>query len=147
MRQFILVEKEVFSLAQTLITGVIGDDVHTIGSKILEYALRKAGYNVVYLGVCVSADEFIKAAIETNAKAILITSVYGHGELDCRDFRARAIEAGLENILLYVGGQLVIGKQEWSDVESKFKDFGFDRVAPPRTTPDTVLRWLEEDLG
>lgn len=127
-------------------TGVIGDDVHTIGNKILVYALRKAGYQVENLGALVRPDEFIKAAIETNAQAILVTSVYGHGELDCRDFRARCIEAGLGRILLYVGGQLVVGTQEWSNVEERFKAMGFDRVAPPRTTPEEAIKWLAEDL-
>lgn len=133
-------------LGTTLVTGVIGDDVHTIGSKVLEYALKKAGYQVVNLGVCVRPDEFVKAAIETNAQAILVTSLYGHAELDCTDLRAKCVEAGLEKILLYVGGQLVVGSQEWAIVEAKFKAMGFDRVAPPRTSPDEALKWLEEDL-
>lgn len=62
------------------IIGVIGADVHAVGNKILAFALEQAGYNVVNLGVMVSQEEYIEAALETNADAILVSSLYGHGE-------------------------------------------------------------------
>jgi methylaspartate mutase S subunit len=49
-----------------------------------------------------------------------VSSLYGQGELDCRGFRDLCIEAGLDDILLYVGGNLVVGKQPWDDVERRF---------------------------
>lgn len=130
-----------------LVTGVIGSDVHTIGSKLLGYGLQKAGFKIVDLGVEVSQAEFINAAIETKADAILVSSLYGHGEIDCQGFREKCEETGLKDILLYVGGNLVVGIQDWADVESKFKAMGFDRVGPPGTTPDVVAAWLNEDLA
>ena len=62
---------------KTLVLGVIGADVHAVGNKILDHAFTEAGYKVVNLGVMVSQDEFIKAAIETNADAIMVSSLYG----------------------------------------------------------------------
>lgn len=116
---------------KTLVIGVIGADVHAVGNKILYHAFTDAGFNVVNLGVMVSQEEFINAAIETNADAIVISSLYGQGELDCRGMREKCDEAGLENILLYVGGNIVIGKQPFDEVEKRFKEMGFDR-APSR---------------
>ena len=133
-------------MAINLVIGVIGSDVHTIGSKLLAYALRKKGFNVVDIGVSVSQEELINAAIESDAKVILVSSLYGHGELDCRGFRDKCIESGLPDIKLYVGGYLVVGKQPWEEVEKKFRAMGFDRVAPSGTTPDQVVAWLNEDL-
>lgn len=52
---------------KTLVIGVIGADVHAVGNKILYHAFTDAGFNVVNLGVMVSQEEFINAAIETNA--------------------------------------------------------------------------------
>ena len=112
---------------KTLVIGVIGADVHAVGNKILYHAFTDAGFNVVNLGVMVSQEEFINAAIETNADAIVISSLYGQGELDCRGMREKCDEAGLENILLYVGGNIVIGKQPFDEVEKRFKEMGFDR--------------------
>ncbi|MFZ5640393.1 MAG: cobalamin-dependent protein, partial [Bacillota bacterium] len=61
----------------TLVLGVIGADVHAIGNKILAYALEQAGYRVVNIGVMASQEEFVNAAIETGARALLVSSLYG----------------------------------------------------------------------
>ncbi len=82
------------SLGRTLVTGVIGSDTHIVGNRILAMALEEAGYKVVSLGALTPAEEFIAAAIETNADAILVSSLYGQGELDCRGFRELCVEAG-----------------------------------------------------
>ena len=131
---------------RTLVTGVIGSDTHIVGNRILSMALEKAGYTVVALGALTPADEFIKAAVETAADAIMVSSLYGQGELDCRDFRNLCIEAGLEDILLYVGGNLVVGKQPWAEVEQRYRDMGFDRAFPPGTRTDAVIAALEDDF-
>lgn len=125
---------------KTLVIGVIGADVHAVGNKILYHAFTDAGFNVVNLGVMVSQEEFINAAIETNADAIVISSLYGQGELDCRGMREKCDEAGLENILLYVGGNIVIGKQPFDEVEKRFKEMGFDRSFPPGTRRKLISR-------
>ena len=130
-----------------LVIGVIGADVHAVGIRILEFAFREAGFEVTNLGVMVSQEEFIGAAVETDADAIVISSLYGHGELDCRGLRDKSDEAGLTGILLYVGGNIVVGKQDFEDVEKRFHDMGFDRAFPPGTTPEEAFMWLEKDLG
>ena len=130
-----------------IVTGVIGSDTHIVGNRILSMALERDGYTVVALGALTPAADFVKAAIETAADAILVSSLYGQGELDCRGFRDLCVEAGLGDILLYVGGNLVVGKQAWPDVERRFLDMGFDRAAGPGTRVETVLAWLAEDLA
>ena len=129
-----------------LVTGVIGSDTHIVGNRILSLALEKAGFRVVALGALTPAGDFIKAAIETAADAILVSSLYGQGELDCRGFRDMSIEAGLENILLYVGGNLVVGKRSWEETEQTFLGMGFDRVFPPGTRTPDVVRLLNADF-
>ena len=109
-----------------LIIGVIGADVHAVGNKILYHAFTEAGFDVVNLGVMVSQEEYIAAAIEADADAIVISSLYGQGELDCRGMREKCEEAGLHNIPLLVGGNIVIGKQKFEDVERRFRAMGFD---------------------
>jgi len=133
--------------SHTIVLGVIGADVHAVGNKILHYAYSQAGFNVVNLGVMVSQEEFIQAAIESDAKAMIVSSLYGHGELDCRGLRDKCIEAGLEKIKLYVGGNLVVGKTPFEEVQKKFLEMGFDRVYPPGSDPATSISDLEKDLG
>jgi methylaspartate mutase sigma subunit len=132
---------------KTLVTGVIGSDTHIVGNRILSMALEEAGYRVISLGALTPAADFVKAAVETAADAILVSSLYGQGELDCRSFRDFCVEAGLEHILLYVGGNLVVGKHPWPTVEKIFLDMGFDRAAPPGTRVETVIEWLGKDFA
>mgnify|MGYP003527543530 CR=1 FL=1 len=131
---------------KTLVLGVIGSDCHAVGNKILEYGLTEAGFNVVNIGVLSPQEDFINAAIETNADVIMVSSLYGHGEIDCRGMREKCDEAGLNNILLYVGGNIVVGKQNWDEVYEKFKNMGFNRVYPPGTTVETAVADLKKDL-
>ena len=93
---------------KTVVTGVIGADAHAVGNKIIAFALEQHNYNVVNLGVMVAQEEYIAAAIETNADAILVSSMYGHGEIDCQGLRQKCDEAGLKGIPIFVGGNLVV---------------------------------------
>ncbi|MBS38077.1 MAG: methylaspartate mutase subunit S [Thiotrichales bacterium] len=131
----------------TLVTGVIGSDTHIVGNRILSMALEEAGYTIVTLGALTPADEFIKAAIETAADGIMVSSLYGQGELDCRGFRELCVEAGLGDTLLYVGGNLVVGKTPWDVVEKRFLDMGFDRAFPPGTRTPEVIDALDKDFA
>ena len=131
----------------TVVTGVIGADIHNIGLRILETALEEAGFTVVSLGILVSQEEFVKAGIEVAADAILVSSLYGHGELDCPGLRDKCVEAGLGDIVLYVGGSLVVGKQPWEPVREKFLAMGYERAYPPGVTPHEVIRDLTADIA
>lgn len=132
---------------KTIVIGVIGADVHAVGNRIIEYVLKENGYNVVNIGVLSSQEDFINAAIESNADMILVSSLYGHGEIDCRGFREKCDEAGLKGIKLYVGGNIVVGKQDFNEVEKKFKAMGFDRVFAPGQSIDEDLPLIKMDLG
>lgn len=124
---------------KVIVTGVIGADVHAVGNKILTYALEEAGFKMINLGVMVSQEEFIEAAVETNADAILVSSLYGHGEIDCYGLRDKCDEAGLKDIPLLAGGNLVVGKQDFEEVEKRFMAMGFTKVYPPNTQLDTTI--------
>lgn len=132
---------------KTVVLGVIGSDCHAVGNKILDYSLSAAGFNVVNIGVLSPQEDFINAAIETNADAIMVSSLYGHGEIDCRGMRENCIEAGLKDIKLFVGGNIVVGKQDWEQVQKTFMDMGFDRVYPPGTSTETAVHDLKEALA
>jgi methylaspartate mutase sigma subunit len=49
--------------------------------------------------------------------------------------------------VLYAGGNLVVGKQDWSPVEARFVAMGYDRAYPPGTTPQRVIVDLRADLA
>ena len=132
---------------KTIVLGVIGADCHSVGNTILNAFFTEKGFSVVNLGVMVSQDEFIDAAIETGAAAILVSSLYGHGEIDCAGFRDRCVERGLENIILYGGGNLVVGKIARESVVSRFLAMGFDRVFMPGDDLEEAARLLRADIA
>jgi len=131
---------------KTIVMGVIGADIHVVGNKVIAYALEEAGFEVVNLGIFTSQEDFINAAKETDAAVILVSSLYGHGELDCKGLKEKCLETGLDKVKLYIGGNLVVGKHDWQEVETKFKAMGFDRVGSEKTTLDEIIRCLKEDL-
>lgn len=134
--------------APTIITGTVGMDAHVIGTKVVSRALKDAGYNVVELGMQVSPEEFISVAQETKADAIMMTSLYGMAEIDLKEFNEKRLEAGLADVLLYIGGNLVIGRYDPKEVEPRFKKLGFDRVYPPETDIVEVINAdLKNDLA
>lgn len=132
---------------KTVVIGVIGADVHAVGNKIMHFVLESNEFNVVNIGVLSSQEDFINAALESSADAILVSSLYGHGEMDCRGLREKCDEAGLKDIILYVGGNIVVGKQDFAVTEKKFLGMGYNRVFAPGTTIDSVIPTLKSDLG
>jgi methylaspartate mutase sigma subunit len=131
----------------TIVLGVIGADCHSVGNQLLELFFTEKGFKVVNLRVMVSQQEFVDAALESDAKAILVSSLYGHAELDCEGLRDRLTESGLDDIVLYVGGNLAVGKKPFEEVEAKFRAMGFDRVFPPSVDLETVADLLRKDLN
>jgi methylaspartate mutase S subunit len=131
-----------------VITGTVGVDSHVIGTKIVSKILGEYGFKVVALGAQTSPEDFIKAAQETDACAMLISSLYGMAEMDCQGFRSKCVEAGIGDILLYIGGILGVGARDFKQDEATFKDpkIGFDRVYPPETDVERSMLDLCRDL-
>ena len=130
----------------TIVTGTIGQDSHVIGIKLLSRFLMEHGYKVIELGGLTPAEEFIKVAQETAADAIFISSLYGMAEYDLTGFKDKCTESGLGDVLLYLGGNLAVGRHNFEDDEKKFKSMGFDRVYPPEVDMAAVIADLENDL-
>ena len=132
---------------KSIVIGVIGADVHSVGNKIIEHVLTEAGYNVVNVGVLSSQEDFINAAVETNAPLILVSSLYGHGEIDCRGMREKCVEAGIGDIPMFVGGNIVVGKQNFDEVRARFEKMGFNKAYPPGTPIEKTLPDIKAVLG
>lgn len=130
-----------------IVLGTIGHDAHIVGSSVLRLAFEEAGFKVVFLGAVVPPEEFIAAAKESAADAILVSSMYGMGRIDCADFGDKCKEAGLGDVLLYLGGILITDPEQWPETEALFKGYGFHRVYPPQTKTEVAVADLKRDLG
>jgi methylaspartate mutase sigma subunit len=79
----------------------------------------------------VPQEEFVQAAVESDADAILVSSSYGMGIIDCEGLRDKCIEAGLDDIILYAGGTVAAPldiAKNWAGIEKRFAEMGFNRV-------------------
>lgn len=133
--------------SKRVVLGTIGDDAHIIGVQLFEYALRRAGFEVLCLGAQVSPEEFVEAARQFTADAVLVSSLYGHASHDCAGLRQKLAEAGMGDILLYVGGNLTLSEEDRGTIIDRFTKMGFDRVYPGYTDPKDVIKALQEDLA
>jgi methylaspartate mutase sigma subunit len=133
-------------MPRTVILGVIGSDAHVVGITILEQALSAAGFDVVDLGVQTSQAEFVEAAATHDASAVLVSSLYGHAEQDCRGLHGRFEDAGLD-VVTYVGGNLAVGQDDREATRERFRAMGFDRVFGPEAGAQEAIAALERDLG
>ncbi|WP_227131095.1 methylaspartate mutase subunit S [Halorubellus salinus] len=133
-------------MAATVTLGVIGSDAHVVGITILEQALSAAGFEVHNLGVQTSQEEFAESAATHDADAVLVSSLYGHAEQDCRGFHETLTEAGVDAVT-YIGGNLAVGQNDFEETRRTFRDMGFDRVFDSETSPEEAIRALEMDCA
>ena len=126
--------------------GVIGDDIHTVGNRIMQLALEESGYQVFNLRTRNRPEHFCQAALEVNAHALFVSSLNGEGEYWCTDFRQRLIDIDMDHVLLYVGGNIVVGSRPEPEVVALFKSYGFDRVYHQRPDIGAALLDLAQDL-
>lgn len=135
---------------KAVVIGTIGDDAHIIGGWVLMHAYKNAGFQVAFLGAMVKQQEFINAAVEIDADAILVSSSYGMGLIDCEGMRDKCIEAGLDDIILYVGGTIAAPmelERNWPEVEKRFSDMGFNRAFKNTCSAQESVAILKADLG
>jgi methylaspartate mutase sigma subunit len=130
-----------------VVIGVIGDDIHTVGNRIMHLALEESGCRVFNLRTRNRPEHFVHAAMEVNADAVFVSSLNGEGEHWCVDFRQRMTAVGLGHVLLYVGGNVVVGSRPESEVVTLFKSYGFDRVYHQRPDIGVAIIDLFEDLS
>ena len=61
--------------------------------------------------------------------------------------RENCIEAGIGDIPLFVGGNIVVGKQNFDQVRERFEAMGFNKVYAPGVPIEDTLPDIKELLG
>jgi len=129
-----------------LVIGVIGNDIHVVANRVLARGLRQSGYGVCNLGVNIMPLDFVSAAIEFEAHAVIISSINGEAEGWVTGIRKMFSAAGRNEILLYIGGNLMVGDYSKEFVNQRFRMLGFDRVYHQVSNFDLLLDDLPKDL-
>ena len=112
-----------------VVTGVVGNDIHVVANRLIELSLNARGYEVFNLGVNTYLEEFFDAAVETGAEVLLISSLNGEAEGWSREVKLlKAKYKTLDDIIMMIGGNLVVGTGNAEDIVPRYKNYGFDIV-------------------
>ncbi|MDV7104929.1 methylaspartate mutase subunit S [Vibrio sp. TH_r3] len=112
-----------------VVTGVVGNDIHVVANRLIELSLDARGYEVFNLGVNTHLEEFFDAVVETGAEVLLISSLNGEAEGWSREVRAlKSQYKGLDEVIMMIGGNLVVGSGDADEIVKKYKKYGFDIV-------------------
>jgi methylaspartate mutase sigma subunit len=112
-----------------VVTGVVGNDIHVVANRLIDLSLQARGYEVFNLGVNTYLEEFFDAVIETGAEVLLISSLNGEAEGWGREVpRLKAKYKKLDDVIMMIGGNLVVGSGNAEDIVPRYKGYGFDIV-------------------
>jgi methylmalonyl-CoA mutase C-terminal domain/subunit len=118
-----------------------GLDGHDRGAKVMAFALRDAGMEVIYSGLHQTIDQIINTAIQEDVDLIGLSIMSGAHLPICERLMVRMREKKIEDILVVVGG--VIPKQDIP----KLRGMGIEGVFPGGTPFDESIRWIKEHAG
>ena len=127
-----------------VVTGVVGNDIHVVANRLIDLSLRARGYDVFNLGVNTYLEEFFDAAVETGAEIVMISSLNGEAEGWGREVKLlKAKYRNLDDVIMMIGGNLVVGSGNRDEIVARYKNYGFDLVCH-QVDLTTGLDLLEE---
>ena len=131
-----------------VVTGVVGNDIHVVANRLIDLSLRARGYDVFNLGVNTHLEEFFDAMVETGAQVLMISSLNGEAEGWGREVRLlKSKYKTLDDVIMMIGGNLVVGSGNTEDIVSRYQNYGFDLVCHQvdlNTGLDMLQALLEE---
>ncbi|WOH38216.1 methylaspartate mutase subunit S [Thalassotalea fonticola] len=127
-----------------VVTGVVGNDIHVVANRLIELSLNARGYEVFNLGVNTYLEEFFDAVVETGAEILMISSLNGEAEGWSREVKLlKAKYKQLDDLIMMIGGNLVVGTGNAEDIVPRYKNYGFDIVCH-QVDLNTGLDMLED---
>jgi len=112
-----------------VVTGVVGNDIHVVANRLIDLSLRARGYDVFNLGVNTHLEEFFDAMVETGAEVLMISSLNGEAEGWGREVKLlKSKYKTLDDVIMMIGGNLVVGSGNSEDIEARYRNYGFDLV-------------------
>lgn len=131
-----------------IVAGTVGEDEHSVGLReiidIKHGGIEKYGIMAEYLGTSVPTQKLVDAAIETNADAILMSTIISHDEIHYKNMKKvvdYAIEKGVRDRLLIIAG----GTQVSPDIaKEQGVDAGFGRGTKGKDVASFIVKTLRK---
>jgi len=114
-----------------VVAGTAGSDEHSVGIRevldIKHGGVEKYGIKYEYLGTSVPIEKFVDAAIETNSRVIMMSTIISHDDTHYKNMKKLhnyAVEKGVRDKLILIAG----GTQVTPEIARKSSmDQGFGR--------------------
>ncbi len=110
-----------------------GLDGHDRGAKIISFALRDAGMEIIYSGLHQTIDQIVQTAMQESVDVIGLSIMSGAHMPICENLTKKMHEKGLQDIHVVVGG--VIPRKDIP----KLKEKGIEGVFPGGTTFEDIV--------
>jgi methylmalonyl-CoA mutase C-terminal domain/subunit len=118
-----------------------GLDGHDRGAKVVAFALRDAGMEVIYSGLHQTVDHIVNTAIQEGVDVIGLSIMSGAHLPICRKLLSRLKERKIKDLRVVVGG--VIPKRDIPEL----RQLGVAAVFPGGTPFEESIRWIQEHAG
>jgi methylmalonyl-CoA mutase C-terminal domain/subunit len=117
-----------------------GLDGHDRGIKVICYALRDAGMEVIYTGLRQTPEQIVQAAIQEDVDVIAMSVLSGaHNHLFPRVMELLR-DAGASDVLVIGGG--IIPKED----VPRLKETGIKAIFGPGTPTSDIVRFIQENV-
>jgi 5-methyltetrahydrofolate--homocysteine methyltransferase len=92
------------ALSATIVMGTVKGDLHDIGKNLVGMMAEGAGFTIVDLGTDTSAEKFIAAAREHNARIVGMSALLTTTMIYMRTVVQKFEEANMRHVKLCIGG-------------------------------------------
>lgn len=114
-----------------------GLDGHSVGAKVVAYALRDAGIEVIYTGIRQTPEYIVEVALQEDVDVIGLSILSGAHMGLCRKIMSGLEECGMDDVLVVLGG--IIPEED----ESALREMGVAAVFGPGTKLDTIVKFIQ----
>ncbi|MBU2549045.1 MAG: cobalamin B12-binding domain-containing protein [Proteobacteria bacterium] len=123
-----------------VIVSKVGLDGHDRGAKVVASLLRKAGMEVVYLGMYQTVEGIVNAAVDEDADVIGISYLSGEHLVFTPRIVAEMENKGLDDVLFVVGGSFPP-----EDIPV-MKEMGVDEVFRGGSLTEDILGYIKANV-
>ena len=116
-----------------------GLDGHDQGAKVVVRAMMAAGMEVIYTGLRQTPEAVARIALEEDVDVIALSSMAGSHLAFCRRLKPLLDEAGLDDKLWIIGGNLP--RQD----HDALRELGFEGVFPTGSRLDEIIGFIERN--
>ena len=99
----ILAEKNIKGIG-TIVVGTVKGDLHDIGKNLVGMMLEGAGFEVIDIGVDISAEKFVETAREKGASLIGLSALLTTTMVSMGEVVNAAKESGIDGLKVMIGG-------------------------------------------